>query len=605
MDPGVDGRRDDGRGTGLTRRQYLTALGAGGLVSSLAGCGEPNDIVDSPQVFGYQFPYDAESVHLGPWSASDPLGFYPILHEAMSHKTPGQGRRLGDVVDSVDSDGSTADVALAEGFSWWSGDPVTARDVWIEDRIQSFVTERPTPDVELLDDYRLRYEFDRPLDRPLVLSTVASGAVRTHADTYEPWLDRLRDAGTEDERAEIISDLRGNSRGLQEIADEGLGCGPYELVEVSINRLMFERFDDHPRADEISIPRLWFPVVQEVSIENLIKKGWLDGGNGLLRNERGSPPEHLEQLARFRVNSGTKLVLDWRNDHLARPGVRRAILSALPVDDVVEVASWGEPTRLQTGLAAPGDRRWLPEALRDKLHEYPIEADEDRAAEYMRAAGYTRDGNDRWRGPDDRLATIQMGTPVWNNFVSASEVVSETLERFGFDVSIDRVSNTNIHYDITNHTYDLMLWRFDGWPYSVYDVSSDAATSIGYGVSGPDEVLSSQGKPVEPSVPETPGEVDASDADRHTVDLFDAWRDIQRPSDRATTVDAISTFATWWNDALPDIYLGTSVGGLWGNTRDFEWPEYDSDTEYGAAGPGNQPVFHLLKQGVVEPAADE
>ena len=606
MHPGVDGRGDDGSDGGVTRRRYLTGLGAlgAGLSASIAGCSEPNEIVDSPQVFGFQFPYAPENVHLGPWSTSNPNPFYAMLYEAKSYTTPGEGRRLGDVVESVDIDGATATVTYDDAFTWWSGDPVTARDDWIRERIQSFVVDRPY-EVRLVDDHRLRYEFDRPLDEPLARSTVASGAVRTRADRHEPYLELLREASTDDQRSQVIADIRSDSPGLEEVAEEGLGCGPYELVEVSINRLMLERYDDHPRAEEIAIPRLWFPVVQEVSIENLISKGWLDGGSGALAGQRGSPPDNLEQLASYRTTAGTKLVLDWRNDHLARRGVRRALLAALPLDDIVEIVDWGDPARRQTGLAEPSERQWLPEGIREQFHRYPVGADAETAAEYMRTAGYARDGNGDWRGPDDDRLSVRMATPVWDDFVSVTEVVSSTLSEFGVDVSVDRLTNLNIYNAVTGHTHDIALWTFDGTPYTIYDVTQDAATSVGLGVSDPDATDASQAKPVEVSIPQTPGAVDADESDRRTVNLVDTWREIERPSDRSVTVDAIATFATWWNDALPDIYLANYTDGLWGNTRDFQWPSHDRDTGFATAGPAGQPIFHMLKQGAIRPAGDQ
>jgi len=606
MNTGVDGRGDDGSDGELTRRRYLSALGAGGvgLASALAGCSESNDIVSSSQVFGFQFPYAPENVHLGPWSTSNPSPFYSLLYEAKSYSAPGRERTLGDVIDSVDSDGATATVTFDDGFSWWSGDPVTARDAWIEERIQSFVADRSYT-AELVDDYRLRYEFDRPLDEPLVRSTVASGAVRTRADRHQPYLDRLRDAGTDRQQSEIVSDIRNDSPDLKEAAEQGLGCGPYELVEVSINRLMLEKYEGHPRADEIAIPRLWFPVVQEVSVENLVKKGWLDGGSGRVRAQRGSVPEYLEQLATYRTTAGTKLVLDWRNDHLARRGVRRALLAALPLDDIVEIVDWGDPVGRQTGLVEPSERRWIPERVRERLHRYPVAADEETAAAYMRDAGYSRDGNDEWRGPDGGRVSLRMATPVWDDFVSATEVVSSTLTRFGFDVSVDRLTNLNVYSAVTGHTHDITLWTFDGTPYSIYDVTSDDATAVGLGVSEPGSTDATQGKPVTVSVPETPGDIDAPDSDRRSVDLVETWRDIERPTDRATTVEAITTFANWWNDALPGVYLANYTDGLWGNTRDFQWPSRERDADFATVGPAGQPIFHMLKQGAIRPVTDQ
>ena len=587
-----------------TRRRLLSAAVAGGLGASLAGCTETNDIVDSPQVFGHPFPYTPSNVSVNPWAVTRPDLFLTMLYEAKSHGTRGRQPELGDIVESLDIDGPTATVTFSEGFSWWNGDPVTARDQWVKDRLQSFVGDLPGPSVERGDEYTLRYEFEAALDRRLVVSRAARDVVDTPASVFEPWVGRFDDATTDAARDDLIDGLRSVDMGLERIREEGLGNGPYQLAEVSINRLMLERYDDHPRASDLSIPRLWFPVIQEISIEDLINQGWIDGGRGLLANRRGTPPENLEQLASYHTTGGIRLATDWRNDHLARRGVRRAIACVLPLDLIGDIEGQGDATTLQTGLAKPETRRWLDEGLRDQLHRYPVERDDDRAAAYLREAGYTIEDGD-WYGPDGRQPDLTVVSPDWSGWVSAGRGVAQSLAEFGFETDFDPTPNTNVYNDLRNHNYDLMLWSFDGRPHFAYDVGSDQPTALGYGVTDPGTERSETGKPVTVSVPEQPGAIDADESDRRTVNLVETWWRLRGQTDAATTREAVATFATWWNDALPDMTITTSVGGLWANTHDFSWPAYDDPVEYATTGPGDNPVYHLLKHGAIEPAGGE
>lgn len=589
-----DGRgRDDSGSDATTRRQLLAGAGALAL-SGLAGCSaDPDDVKHATDVFGHAFSYATESVQLNPWlSGSYPWNFYTMLFEVQSVQRPGGERRLGDVVEDVAIDGRTATVTYSDEFSWWNGEPVTARDQWVYERIQSAVSDEDRPSATLGDEYTLVYEFDRPLAEPLVLSHVVGGAVNTPAWLFEQWVDRLEAASTATAREDVVSALHEWRVSLEDAVERGIGCGPYELVEASMNRLMLERFDDHPRADAISIPRLWFPVVESVSVDKFIEQGTLDGGSGLLAGRKGSAADNIEQIARYRTTGGTKLALDWRNAHLGRLAVRRAILAALPLDDVVDVGGFGEATTRQTGLAAPAERRWLGDDVLADLREYPVEADTERAAEYMRSAGYARDDGD-WYDPDGESVWFRLRTPMWSDWKASAELVDQALTEFGFDVDFSQIPAPRLVNDVDTHNFDVLLWPSDGNPHTLYDVTATGATALGYGVTDPATETSVHGKPVEVTIPA------AGDEGERTVNLVDQWRRLGGQSDRETTADAVATFARWWNYALPDIHVATSVSGTWGNTRDFEW--VGDDEAYRTAGPENQSAIHAITHGLVRP----
>lgn len=590
-----NGRGRDGSASGgTTRRRVLAGAGALALGGS-AGCSTDADgVKHASDVFGHAFPFATESTQLNPWlSGSYPWSFHTLLFEVQSLQTPGAKRQLGDVVEDVAIDGTTVTVEYSDEFTWWNGEPVTARDQWVYERIQSHVSDEDRPAVDLRDEYALVYEFDRPLDEPLVLSHVVGSAVNTPAWLFGQWVDRFEDASTEAAHEEVVEDLHSWRISLEDAVEMGIGCGPYRLVEASMNRLILERFDDHPQADSIAIPRLWFPVVKSVSIDKLIETGTLDGGHGLLDGRKGTPADYLEQLARYPTTGGAKLALDWRNPHLGRRAVRRAILALLPLDEVVAVGGFGETTAVQTGMATPAERRWFDEGFVDGLREYPVQADVERATEYVQSVGYTRDGSGDWYGPDGDRAWFRLRSPMWSDWKAAGELLRQALTEFGFDVDFSQIPDVRLASDVDTHNFDVLLWPSDGTPHNLYDVTSTWATTLGYGVSEPETPTSVNGKPVNVTVPAGGGD------GQRTANLVEVWRRLAGQTDRATTADAIATFARWWNHDLPDVHLATDVSGTWGNTRDFEWV---GDREaYRTAGPENQSAFHALKQGLVRP----
>lgn len=662
--------------------------GAAALSASLGGCvGGLTDnasITDSTSVFGVAFPYLPAATQLNPWAEGYPWGMDSLFFEQRVVSTPDGRRRPAGPVESVEIDGSRVRVTYDDTYTWWNGEPVTARDRWIGERIQSVVdraaaertstddaattgrtvggtttgtgvgatgtevgadgteigseavnngstpggsggvagprrtasdgagarpergptrAERGARSVELLDEYTLAYDLPRPLGRQLVLSRVVSGTHNTPAWLFADWLDRLTGAESAAERESVVGDLRGWTLSLSDAMEQGAGCGPYELSEVSPNRLLLERFDGHPRAGDLAVPRVWLPVAMQNKRAQLLGDGSIDGGRGMLGEGGAASPDFIEQVARYRAASGAKIVLNWHNDHLARANVRRALACALPLDGLASAGDWGDPAALQTGLTRPSEQRWLDGGLGERLHEYPVGAAPDRAAEYLRAAGYTRDGGGRWRGPGGDRLELRVQTPTWTTWLIGVRLLARSLDSFGIGVDVRQIPDASFRAVVGNGGFDLLPWWTGGVPYEAYDVTRTDFSALGHGVTDPDATESQYGKPIRPAVPTTPGDVDAGPGARETVNLLEQWRRIRRPSSEAVTADAVTTIARWYNDALPDIDLATGTVGVWGNTRDFTWPEGAS--RYRATGPDGRPAIRLLGTGAIGPATGE
>jgi hypothetical protein len=182
--------------------------------------------------------------------------------------------------------------------------------------------------------------------------------------------------------------------------------------------------------------------------------------------------------------------------------------------------------------------------------------------------------------------------------VSTANLLEDALGSFGIDVNADELSKIALLAIAERREYDLLLWWTDGRPHHAYGVTAGSPSALAGGVNESASDRSPEGMPLRPSIPGLSGSDEAS----RTVDLVEQWRRIRRPSPTEETKAAVALLARWWNHDLPQIDLATHVTGVWGNTRDFEWPK-TGDRAVRTSGPANRPEYHLLKEGLIRPAA--
>lgn len=586
----------------LARRRFL-GLAASGLAAGLAGCGASggsngSGVGNSPAVLGHAFPHDPSNYQLNPWSPGYLPGFPSALFEPLSVEVHGADREVTDLVADLRVDGRTATVEFSDEFSWWNGDPVTARDRWTAHRIDDLLgVTSPWDSVSLADDYTLEYAFEAPLRDSIASRTLVGTLLDTPEWLFGDWRTRLADASTDGERRRVAEDLQTTAISPQRAMDDGYGCGPYELSEVSINRVMFERFDDHPNADAISVPELWFPIAEGRRAHELTRDGVLDVGEGV---PGGSPnadlPEYVEELASYRTDFGTKLSVNFAADHLARRNVRRAFLCALPLDGLVDNANWGTPMPVQTGLSPDAADRWLG-PLVDRLHAYPVDRDVDRAHEFLRRAGYDRQGGD-WVGPEGERLAVTLRAPRWEEWGLFGQQARSALREAGFDVTLDSGGLTTFGTTVETNSYEVIGWWTEGDPFRAYDVFDESLVGLGYGVTDPERALTDREKPVEPTIPSEPGTLEVT-GDGVTLNLVDLWDELRRPVSTERTREIVRLFARWWNYDLPDLHLSTWTKRVWGNTRDFDWPD-EGAAVYRRATPQNRVDYNLIRTGAIE-----
>lgn len=578
-----------GIGPDIRRREWLMAC-AGGLVAGLAGCLDRGDDAD---VMQFRFPHPPETIQFNPWGSRFAEWADPLVFGFRSVSQPGGEPRLEYHITDVEIDNDEATVHYADGYQWWNGDPVTARDDWLAYQIDSFMGV-PTriESVEYVDEHTLTVTFDRAVNERLLRRDLASGFIRTPRAEYEEWYERFTDT-TEDGRTEVAEELQEWWLPLEEIVDDGLGSSPYRVTEVLESRVVAEPFSDHPSAENLPAEEFVLPVAERDRADQLLVQGDFDVGSGRLANLEGAVPDEIEQLVSNPSDSGIKLLCHWGTDHLGHRGVRRAIVAALPLEDMVQ-PEWTHPVTVQTGLHPPSVERWLVDDGEDELLTEPIESDPDRAEELLEEAGYSRSGNEFIHDERGTLS-ISLRYPSWPRWALIADFVQDSLEAIGIEVTGIVQEPTTFTESVRSQTFELALWWDEGDPLTTFDVTRSDPSALGIGVDDSQADTGRHGKPVVVDIPDEPGA-----RSRTETNLVELWRTIESPPDPETEREAIRTFVRWWNHDLPDIQLLTADAGLWGNTNRFDWPaEEDDRYRYrGQSGPG---YLYLLTTGAVEP----
>jgi len=598
----MDRRRD----SDLTRRSLLAA--AGTIASGSAGCIDYDGRESGRRTLSYPFRYTPRDVQLNPWAPNYPISVVPLFNAYRTVRIVGQGQRLGHLIETIDIDGTTATVQYNDGYTWWNGDQVTARDDYVRVQLEEFAgaphrfrhsehsLTRFVSDVELVDKYTLRYDFRVSLNPSLVRRIVGGGVVSTPARLFDRWVEQFRDATTTEERETGFQDFFEWQVPFQSVVDNGFGSGPFMPERITEAEVVCERFDPHPHADQIQFNQIRMPVSQRQRGRKFLANSKADIWSGPFDRVAEARSEDIELLDTYPLVDGYKVRLNWRGVFTDRR-VRWAILAGLPIDDIATNAGWGVPVERQTGMGTIADDRWLSKSAKNRLQSHPTPADPDRVENLLENAGYERH-NGHWQNPDGTRMWLRLIGPNDDAWVVAAKTIVDSLESAGVSVRYSPSEKETFKQQVRQGQFDLALWWHAGSPFTAYDVSSARPSRLAYGALSRDQNRSREGKPVNPELPRDNS--DLRDSDRDQINLIDQWNGLRGAPDEKALKEQIEPFARWWNYDIPDIQIADAVIGIWKNTSGFTLSPRD-DHALRTVGPANRPDIYALKTGAIHP----
>ena len=522
------------------------------------------------------------------------------------------GRYRFEALEDYSLDGKKLTFNLRDDLTYHNGEQVTVDSFlmgqnqlyWVDPEGSSYTREH-----EKVDDFTARYHYEEAPQSEL-LEISYFGFTLQYPEPYEVETNEmLRDASSSDERDEILNTRVTNPSDqdtLRHKVENHGGSGPYMIEswdDVTDQEILMTRYDDHPFMDESNPEhlRLNFAGGQSAR-DQMISNDVTDFGNGgFPRRLRSVAPRHLQTLANFSIPRMSVVHFNYNNKDVGRRGVRRAILSAVDLNNVRSASSdVVSPHTYQLGMTEGLCDNFLSEDFINNRIEYPLAGDTDRAATYMQQAGYSKQ-NGSWVDPDGEQADITFKANS-NDAVVANAVVNP-LNSFGLDVQLETRDTNTYQTEVREEfDYDMVLWSPHGCfdnaahPDCFYRPDKHTNLALGGGASGAQDWINAtslddleegthyvmqdgqavsrqSGKPLFPTIPSEQGQ-ERITGDGQEINLLALTNSLQNDEFDPAAFQG----AQYFNFDLPAFDLYENTGGAWGDTRGFAWPSQD-DTE--------------------------
>ncbi|MFC4439977.1 MULTISPECIES: ABC transporter substrate-binding protein [Natrialbaceae] len=579
----------------LTRRRMLAASSAT-IAGGLAGClgGEQTGSGDAIRTFQPMIP---DEMNFNTWASGYPWSqTWLLLEPVQRFFTDGSVENQMIEHWEYNPDERALTVEFEDGWHWWNGDQITAEDkYWYEECARLVHGEgSDLEDLVLEDEMTITRVYKEPQNPELVeykLGGYLGEMMRVHRDKFRPWAEELRDASNQEERLEIEDRMADEMPlHISTVAEEGLGNGPFKIVDYSTEGIDLE-----------------FLLAEDDAVAQRLQGGDIDFGYSLLQTWVGEEmaADHVADIHRCDDTFMRRIEIFGRgpgSEHLRKREVRRAIAHAVDNRHVSNNYSAPSTAReAQTGLTAEVTSNWLDDDYVADYLEYPFEADEDGATELMERAGYELE-DDRWVDEDGDRVSFEIVIPDHNTNIGRT--VSDQLANFGFEIDFDVLEGATYRAN-TEETinFDMTVGEHGGLiAHPFYYFRHDHTHSLDMGDTGVIEDVLEEGETRAPyngreiviEISSNVGDEDPSGSTEE-INLFELdqeWR-VTAEEDRSREIAEI--FSWYWNFHLPGIDLVEVRSGTFGNTRDFE---FQTDTKDWSCYRG---AYRGVKRGHVSP----
>lgn len=489
-----------------------------------------------------------------------------------------------DLLESMSVDGRTLTLKFPKGFKWWNGDDVTAEDYYTGleiDRLQA-PEESIVASNELVDDYTIKRKFKNEMTPSLMRADVAETFVNTPRSVYKEYLTRFQEASSKSEREAILEDLMDMTISPQRLKDEGLGNGLYKLTGFNSSETILEKFENHPYADRTDVPRVRV-LPGSVDVDSLAINGKVDLNPDRIisQSKRSSYPDNLQNIYRLNWFRTQKFTFNYKNEHLAKLPVRRAIAHLVDLKSIVSAmrqgGTVGKAPEVQTGLRSSIHEKYLGSDFVDKLIDYPAESDPEQAAKVLKDAGYSKQ-NGTWVDPDGESFSFDILTQNATIQVNAAKVFNDQLNGFGIKTNLSSVSSSDYYQRLQTYEADIFwIWHVAKalWHPTAYYSNNFYGVEVGDPSSGGE--TGPTGKPFETTIPESVGakQIEGSGQTIHPAKLMN---EMPSAASQEKVKEMTRTLVQWFNYSLPDLVIVEEDSGYWGNTDRFNFPTEDEKT---------------------------
>lgn len=575
------------------RRSLLRRLGVGAtavVTAGLAGCtGQPEDTATptettdgggggTPTEAGEEkgapvdgtwnvptprVPKDVHWNNYNPTSQAGPTRNW-VQEYLIGYRQADQTFVPSPVFEDLTVEGTTMSITVADGVTWHSGNSLTAEDVTTKVKMDVFMNQPPADivdSVETVDDTTTEVTLSTQ-NTEIALGVFAGRYFNTPTDTYGEFVDRFEEAGSEDERDSIRSEV-------VQFEAEANGLGPFRITEATSRRFRGEPHEGHPA----------YGAIEGVSLEATKTTG----NQGILQMGISGTVDYigpivlsesaLNQLPdQYQINptsnlNGHGLYWNHENEHIQRTAFRKAIAYVADREQIAKNAAglkFKAPVGVPTGIS--GVNKGIPQSwVGDAFENFTAyETNTDKAAQVLQDAGYSKSGGS-WQGPNGNTVSLELVYPGgWTDWVNAGQTLNSQLQDFGFKTEL--------------RTVDAPTWNGQTFPNGEFDI-----TPRFWGGGRPHPFFgfravansSDQANANIPQTMEVPMPV--GDPEGSTQELNLAEKTAQIPQTSGDEAKQLVTELAWAvNQTLPVLPVMEKLGAVWYATNDWNVPSADN-----------------------------
>lgn len=595
----------------VSRRQMLAAT-AGGTIAGLAGCSGSDDVGEEGEgegegrTFRTRITTVPTDITFNPYQTNTDWYLDSLIHgfpAALSRRAPLQWVPI--LAKNWELDGETFTIELNENFTWHNGNDVTAEDLALQYEISHHMSagkfHSPLENLEDLpqatDEYTVEMNLTQDISEEVFVPQHFGEPAWYEPEFFEPYVEKFRDASSDDEKEEIRAEV-GDAEW-----EKPIGFGPLKYVERDNQKVVLEYFEDYPfeevqeqftdviGQDITGFGRPNFDTVhakyvsshnnmtQEV-MSNSIEGGTTSGittedlpdGIGI----NAQPVLHGSGLMFNFWDWGEAPGLDiWKDVN-----VRKALAHAID-RDATGIQLGGDDAvtdSLMTGLLEDQEQEWLDGSFEDQLDSY--EHDYDKAEEYLREAGCTKEDG-TWHKPDGDVFEVRMKTGACvTHYVNAFEVVKSNLQELGLEPVVETEDCSSFFSKDDNDSGMQMTTAYWGGgqahPYFAFDWMYKRNWVKSENDDERDYYLPGDPRNGEEETLEVPPVGQPDSDERNTVDPKALVEELGAVQDEAEQEELVKELVWATNWSVPKITCNENdiVGVV--NRTNFEYPEEES-----------------------------
>ncbi|QRV17954.1 twin-arginine translocation signal domain-containing protein (plasmid) [Haloterrigena salifodinae] len=494
------------RNSGPSRRDVLKYSAVGGT-ALVAGCLGGSGSTDRFRVFDAETSGTLPSQrHCNPYKPTQRGTWHPgaLIFDRPVMYSPAEDAVYPLIATDWEmADDTTLEMTFSEDWTWHNGDDLTAED-WVMQLQMSLAIleyqaedgERPhqfLESAEAPDEYTARINLYDPLSETVAVQNATADLVGDESrgiftnssdDQWSEWHSQLMEAD-DSEMDSILEELTTKSYPLLEDAN---GNGPFQVADIGDNVMVFEKYEDHPNADNINFSEYSFHLYENNNPTQPYANGEVDAAHTQFPVEDDVKSQLPEGHTLIKESFSTNKLFTFNCGHdvsydtpFSSANVRKAVCHVFDRQQVTQVLEgvnrmfdWA-PCRVPGNVLDSGTHDaadWVQDFTKYGQN------DTERATELLEEEGYSLEDG-QWYTPDGEEFEI--------NIMNGSErkdfgVLKDNLNEFGIKTNQEQVDDATFDERRQNGEYDMMpdgssangiraLWALDLVPNWVQSIS--------------------------------------------------------------------------------------------------------------------------------------